>query len=29
MDLSEIFSGSIPDIGKEQFPYRSITARGT
>lgn len=28
MDLSEIFSGGIPDIGKEQFPYRSITARG-
>ena len=28
IDLSEIFSGSIPDIGKEQFPYRSITARG-
>jgi hypothetical protein len=28
IDLSEIFSGNIPDIGKEQFPYRSITARG-
>lgn len=28
IDLSEIFSGSIPDVGKEQFPYRSITARG-
>jgi hypothetical protein len=28
IDLSEIFSGSIPDVGKEQFPYRSITAKG-
>ena len=28
IDLSEIFSGSIPDIGREQFPYRSITAKG-
>jgi len=29
LDLSEIFSGSIPDIGREEFPYRSITAGGT
>ncbi len=28
IDLSEIFGGSIPDIGKEQFPYRSITVKG-
>lgn len=28
IDLSEIFSGSIPDIGKEQFPYHSITVKG-
>ncbi len=28
IDVSEIFSGSIPDIGKEQFPYHSITATG-
>jgi hypothetical protein len=28
LDLSEIFSGSIPDIGKEEFPYRSLTVRG-
>lgn len=28
IDLSEVFSGSIPDVGKEQFPYRSITVKG-
>lgn len=28
IDLSEIFSDSIPDVGKEQFPYRSIAAKG-
>ncbi len=27
IDLSEIFSGRIPDIGRERFAYRSITAR--
>jgi hypothetical protein len=28
IDLSELFSGSIPDIGKEQFPYRSVIFKG-
>ena len=28
LDLSDIFSGSIPDVGKEEFPYRSLTIKG-